>query len=48
MVDKIPVPELCNELEHKPSVFYQRRRQALENLAAASATPSPRGVLSDN
>jgi transposase len=40
MVDKVPVSDLCNELELQPSVFYQWQRQVLENLAAAFGTPA--------
>ena len=40
MVDKVPVSDLCNELELQPSVFYQWQRQVFENLAAAFATPA--------
>lgn len=43
MVDKVPVSELCNELELQPSVFYQWQRQAYDNLAAALTTPAAPG-----
>jgi transposase len=35
MADKVPVSELCNQANLKPTVFYQWQRQALENLAGA-------------
>jgi transposase-like protein len=35
MVDKVPVSDLCNELDLQPSLFYQWQRQAMENLAGA-------------
>ena len=41
MVDKVPVSDLCNELQ--PSVFYQWQRQVLENLAGAFSTPADDG-----
>jgi transposase len=40
MVDKVPVSDLCNELELQPSVFYQWQRQVFENLAGAFGTPA--------
>lgn len=43
MVDKVPVSELCNELDLQPSLFYQWQRQALENLAGALSGPGPSG-----
>jgi transposase-like protein len=43
MVDKVPVSDLCNELELQPSVFYQWQRQAFENLAGAFSTPADDG-----
>ena|SRR5882724_4021174 len=42
MVDKVPVSDLCNELELQPSVFYQWQRQVFENLAGAFGTPAIR------
>ena len=43
MVDKVPVSDLCNQLEIQPSVFYQWQRQVLDNLAGALSTPAPTG-----
>jgi transposase len=40
MIDKVPVSDLCNELELQPSVFYQWQRQVFENLAGAFGTPA--------
>ena len=40
LLEKVPVSDLCNELELQPSVFYQWQRQAFENLAAAFGTPA--------
>ena len=40
MVDKVPVSDLCNELEIQPSVFYQWQRQVFSNLAGALAPPT--------
>lgn len=43
MVEKVPVSDLCNELEIQPSVFYQWQRQVHDNLAGALTTPTPAG-----
>lgn len=43
MVDKVPVSDLCNELEIQPSVFYQWQRQVYDNLAGALTAPAPAG-----
>jgi transposase len=44
LVDKVPVSELCNELNLQPSVFYHWLRQVQENLAGAlTTTPAPAG-----
>jgi transposase len=40
MIDKVPVSDLCNELELQPSVFYQWQRQVFENLAGAFGMPA--------
>jgi transposase-like protein len=43
MVDKVPVSDLCDELDLQPSVFYQWQKQVLENLAGAFSTPAADG-----
>jgi transposase len=35
LVDKVPVPELCEELSLRPTVFYRWQKEFFENGAAA-------------
>jgi transposase len=41
MVEKVPVSDLCNELDIQPSLFYYWQRQLFENMAAALSGPAP-------
>ena len=35
LLDKVPVSDLCEELNLKPTVFYRRQKEFFENGAAA-------------
>lgn len=43
MIEKVPVSDLCNELNIQPSLFYTWQRQAFENLPAALSGPASAG-----
>jgi transposase-like protein len=43
MIEKVPVSDLCNELNIQPSLFYTWQRQAFENLQAALSGPPSDG-----
>jgi transposase len=42
-VDKVPVSQLCEELQLQPSVFYDWQRQVFDNLAGALTAPPASG-----
>jgi transposase len=38
--DKVPISELCNELDLQPSLLYQWQHQLLDKAAVVFATPT--------